>query len=220
MPEITRSSIREPRELIQPERNACLSCVATNILFSHGLVEVDWEVEDTDRLIGRRKGETADWTKVDLMLLGKGFKMSFINQFSTDDFIEGGLDYLRQYYGDSWPEPEFSTYWTSEKLAERIAERKKEKVRYAPFKNSFTEDARTPELDDVIDHIDNGQQVVLQLNGSSSSVTHSVLFYGLEGNNFNTYFPNLADGGIGHIPQQDLKHFWRPKEGMTAVKLK
>jgi hypothetical protein len=219
MSETSKSAIREPRELVQPERNACLSCVATNILFSHGLVEIDWEVKDTDRLISRNKGETADWTKVDLMLLRKGFRLSFVNNFSTDGFIEGGLDYLRQYYGDSWPEPDFSAYWTPVKLAERIAERKKEKARYAPFNNSFTDVARIPALEDVIDHIDDGQQVVLQLNGSSSSVTHSVLFYGLEGINFNTYFPNLADGGIGHIPQQDLEYFWRPEDGMTAVKL-
>ena len=216
-----RGGVREPRELIQPDYGACLSCVTTNILYINNLINENWSVADTDALLGREAGETLPGEAAEIYLLDNGFMASEVGPFNTERFIAEGRDYLREYYGDLWPEPDFGTYWTDEKLRERQQIRRDISEAFRKYGDSFVEKHEVPTLETIDEMLCDNYQVIANIVGSSHGVVHASLVYGTtdDGLRYKMYCPRKESGGIEIWSKSKFTRFWRPDEGITGVKL-
>ncbi len=213
--------VREPRGIDQPEHMACLSCVYTNILYAAGKVDASWSVTDSDTVLGRKPNEAISTNVFDLALFAAGFEIDYVESFSTKRFIDEGITYLREYYGDTWSGDEFDSYWTSEKVFERQQIRLAEEAEYEPYKSQFRVQERQPTIDDVKDFIDDDRFVVVSLHGSTQSVVHGALVYGWDEGvlpGFKIYKPRL-DGYDGlEIHPPSLLSGLLSVEGIKAVR--
>ncbi len=215
------STNREPRMLIMPEENSCLSCVTTNILFSHGMVDAQWPVSATDELLGREPGQPLRTSAADFLLMNYGFKLQFFDAFDANRFLTEGRAYLREVYGEAWPEPDFSNYWTDEKLLERQLARQTEEAQYKAFGEKFEHFVKEPAIEDIDNLLLDGNQVISQVRVTDGSTLHSCLIYPdtEQDGEFAIYNPDPDDGGLVWIDREYfLGEWWLPSHGITGLK--
>lgn len=194
LPKLTR--FKQPVELPQPDKNACLSCVVANIMFMSGKMEYP-DVELIDQRLGRKPGQALYDSTAYLLLLEEGFTMHFIGPFDDVAFIERGLDYLKEFYGDRWSGPSFDTFFTPEHVRNRQQVRAEERTRYATYKSQFIDEVRMPEVNDIDALLEQGQAVYFTIAGSSDSVSHAVLATARnENGNYKIYCPDTTPGAI------------------------
>lgn len=186
---IERDWVRPPAPLPQPERNACLSSVMANVVYMAGLTESP-DIAAMDVEFGRQPGEAVHDNAAYLNMLGKGFELEFFSPFDDGAFIDRGLDYLHEYYADTWADASFNEYWTPEKLAERQAARVADRQEFAAYQELFTETSKTPDLNDIDSLLDDKQAVYVCMNGSSGLIKHAALVYAREpGDSYMAYVP-------------------------------
>ncbi len=206
---------REPLDLYQVDDNSCLTCVAANLLYVLGVIDV-LDTRWVDREVGREPGCGAQRTEARRFLLQQGLSLHMVCAYEPQRFLQEGVDYLRRFYHQEW-DWSWDEYWTPHRL-----ERHRRECLAAQGLSAFGARMRTehrqPTLADICGALDRGGLVWVSVDNNRDEVDcHAVLVYGRRGNVFDVYSPELTRGCLQQHNRRQLDRMWLRTEGMTAV---
>jgi hypothetical protein len=195
--------------------NSCLTCVTANVLYVLGVTDTP-DTQWVDREVGREPGAGAQRIGARRFLLEQGLGLRLVCAYETERFLQEGFDYLRHYYRQEW-DPSWDEHWTPNRLARHrrdcLAARE-----LSTFGARMFAEHRQPTLTDIRSALDRGCVVWLSVDNDWGEVDcHAVLVYGLRGNMFDVYSPEVSGSCLQQYRRRQLDRVWLRTEGMTAV---
>lgn len=206
---------RRPLDLYQVDDNSCLTCVVANALFVFEVTDIP-DTRWVDREIGRQPNCGAQRDRARHFLLQQGLSLQMVCAYESERFLREGVDYLRRYYRQEW-DSSWDEYWTPHRL-ERHRHECLAAQELSAFGARMRTEHRQPTLADITSALDRGCIVWISVDNNWGDVDcHAVLVYGLRGNMFDVYSPELSRSCLQQYRRRRLDRLWLRTEGMTAV---
>lgn len=221
-PEHSRRKIvsrwREPYPLLQPEPNACMSCVTAQILYMAGKTDTP-DVGTIDAVIGRKPGQPGDPNAAYLHILDQGLQVTSIVQFDEDRYIKEGISYLKEYYQNEWNRS-YDAYFTRKVVRRDQRNRKTYREKYANYAALYSEEKRKPDLSDIENLLRQDYLVDIRIKESADISRHAVLAYGMtDTGDFKLYNPQFDSDGIMPATKDYLSSVFLPNDGIIGIRI-
>ncbi|HET9254846.1 MAG TPA: hypothetical protein VFO16_06540 [Pseudonocardiaceae bacterium] len=195
--------------------NSCLTCVVANILYVLGVAETP-DPAWVDRELGREPGCGAQRAAARRLLLQRDLSLHLVGAYEPGRFLREGVEYLRRYYRQEW-DSSWEEFWTPHRL-ERHRRECLSAQELAIFGARMRTEYRQPTLADIRGALDKGRLAWISVDNDRGEVdSHAVLVYGLRGNVFDVYSPEVSGSCLRRYRLTRLNKVWLRSEGMTAV---
>lgn len=200
---------KEPLNIHAPDGYAVVSTLLTQICYMAGMPGHP-NIKLVDEITGRKPDEYGGGEVA--FLLGQGFEVFRISSNNPEDFINGGLDYIKESHG-TWNE-QLAEHWTPERVAtnQQAAQNELGIWRHYQQLDMFERINRPPTFGDIQTLIAYKYIVDVTIGQPGESIMGAALVYKFNGDRPWTYEPLVGTATTKNewCPSMFMKH-WLPK---------